>query len=280
MYDPERGKGIALLIPFRDDHAIGRGANWDWLHRYWSHELPGAQLVIGADEGDPFSKTCAVNMAFRHADPDNDIIAMVDADCYIAAEVILSCAAAIREARRWHEPLWFVPYRHLYRLTGAATLRLIASPPTDPLKFDAPHRLRDVGSSEALAAIGHRYGALIQIFPREAFLMIGGMDPRFRGWGGEDVTLVRVLDTLYGVHQTSPNEVLTLWHTALGNVFFRKWAGQAKAGANDRLSIRYRSVRRDPLRMIAIIREWLEDPQYKGDRISPLPSWYLEATPA
>jgi hypothetical protein len=284
MFDPDRGKNIVLIVPFRDDHAVGRGVNWEWLHRYWTAELPAAQIVVGEDSGEPFSKTCAVNDGFKRADPANDVIVMVDADAYISAEVILSCAAAIREARQWGEPLWFVPYRHLYRLTGEATLDLIGSDPARPLQFTAPHNSREVGyapeaggpvgaSTEALAAIGHRFGALIQIFPREAFLQIGGCDPRFRGWGGEDVTLVRVLDTLYGIHRTTPNEVLTLWHTALGDVFLRKWAGQPNIGANDQLSIRYRRTRRDPARMKAVIAEWLDDPQYEANLISPSPAW-------
>jgi hypothetical protein len=274
MVAPERGAGIALLIPFRDDYAVGRGVNWEWLRHYWMCELPAAQIVVGTDDGEPFSKTCAVNAAFRRADPANDILVMVDADCFIEAEVILSCAAAIREARRWREPLWFVPYRHLYRLTELATEHLVASPHTAPLRFPVPHNAHDVGSSEELAAIGHRFGALIQIFPREAFLLTGGMDPRFRGWGGEDVTFVRVLDTLYGVHETTPNEVLTLWHTALGDVFLRKWAGQPKIGANDQLSVRYRKTRRDPQRMKAIIREWLTDSDYALYHASALPAWF------
>ena len=46
MFDPDRGRGISLLVPFRDDHAVGRGANWEWLCRYWRHELPAAQIVL------------------------------------------------------------------------------------------------------------------------------------------------------------------------------------------------------------------------------------------
>lgn len=269
----DSGKGISLIVPFRDDRAVGRGANWAWLRRHWQHELPSAEIVIGEDDGQPFSKTCAVNNAFQRSNPACDVIVMIDADCYIDCQVIVQCAARIREARTWGEPLWFVPYRHLYRLTGEATASLVASDPRHPREFTTPHNPFDVGSSEELAAIGHRFGALIQIFPREAFLAVGGMDPRFRGWGGEDVTMVRVLDTLYGVHETTPNEVLTLWHTALGNVFLRKWCGQNNVGANDRLSIRYRATRRDPLRMKAVIREWLDNPNYAAHRIAPPPPW-------
>src|ERR1035441_1128631 len=97
--DPTRGKGLLLAVPFRDDNAIGRGTNWAWLKRYWEIELPGAQLVVGTYDGEPFSKTCAVNDAYRKAIEPFDIIVMIDADCYISPTVILNCAEAIREAQ-------------------------------------------------------------------------------------------------------------------------------------------------------------------------------------
>jgi hypothetical protein len=278
--DPKRGEGLLLAIPFRDDYAVGRGANWEWLKRYWEIELPSAQIVVGEDYGEPFSKTCAVNNAYRKAVDPFDVIVMIDADCYISPVVILNCAEAIRDARRWNEPLWFVPYRCLYRLTGVATDQLVASDPANALQFSTPPNSWDVGSTLG-SGIGHRYGALVQIFPREAFELMGGLDPRFRGWGGEDVTTVRVLDTLYGIHRTSENEVLTLWHTAIGDVFLRKWAGQPDTGANDSLAVRYRKTRRDPARMRAIIQEWLDDPQYSEHRIHPAPAWhgtYIDST--
>ena len=275
MIDPTRGAGIALLVPFRDDHAIGRGANWAWLKRYWEIELPSAQIVVGTYEGTPFSKTRAVNDAYRKAVDQFDVIVMIDADCYISPTVILNCAEAIREARRWHEPLWFVPYRFLFRLTAEATDHLVASDPAAALQFPTPPQPWDVGSTLG-SGIGHRYGALIQIFPREAFEFIGGCDARFSGWGAEDVCLVRALDTMYGVHQTTNNEVLTLWHTAIGDVYLRKWAGQEQTGANNALGVHYRQARRDPARMRAVITEWLDNPKYREHRISPMPPWYEE----
>lgn len=276
MIDPERGKNIALLVPYRDDYAVGRAVNWVWLRKFWETELPGAQITVGTDEGHPFSKTCAVNAAFRAAAEDNDIIVILDADCYIEPSVILSCADAIRESRDlWNTPLWFIPYRWLFRLTEAATANLIASDPTNALRFPTPPLNDDVGSTLG-SGIGHRFGALIQIMPREAFIMIGGMPAPFRGWGGEDVSTLRLLDTLYAVHETTRNEVLTLWHTALGDVYLRKWAGQDTTGVNNALSLQYRKTRRDPARMQHAIRKWLDDPQYAEHRISPLPPWYTE----
>jgi predicted glycosyltransferase involved in capsule biosynthesis len=263
------GKGIALLVPFRDDAATGRLVNWQWLQRYWEESLPDAQIVVGTDYGgNPFSKTCAVNDAFRNSDPTCDIIVMIDADCYIAPEVILQCAADIREARLYDERKWFVPYQNLYRLTQEGTSHLTTADQDDVEHFLRPPTDDDVSSASS-SPTGHRYGALIQIFPREAFEMIGGMDPRFRSWGGEDITNVRVLDTLYCIHETTNNAVFTLYHTAYGDVYLRRWAGQSLTGVNDALSLRYRKTRRDPARMQAIIDEWINDPALKKYGISP-----------
>lgn len=269
----DMGAGCALLVPFKDDGATGRAENWAWLKRYWMHHLPGAQLVIGTDIDEPFSKTCAINNAFNQADPRHDIIVLLDADCYIAPQVILDCASRIREARDLGERCWFVPYRWLYRLTEEATAKLIASDPIKPVEFVVPHNLDDV-TSVTSASYGHHFGALIQIMPREAFIEIGGMDARCRGWGGDDVITLRALDTLYGIHSTTKNEVLTLFHLALGDVFLRRWAGQPATGVNNALSARYIQARRDPKKMQDLVSEWMSDPEYRTHWIDPLPSWW------
>ena len=52
----ERREHISLLVPFRaaDEE---RERIWHWLHEYWRHELPGAEIVRGRDDDYPFSKT-------------------------------------------------------------------------------------------------------------------------------------------------------------------------------------------------------------------------------
>jgi hypothetical protein len=201
-----------------------------------------------------------MNNAFQQS--HGDVLVLLDADCYIEASVILECANRIRESRSEKEPLWFVPYRCLYRLTGPATNDLIASDPQDPMPFTEPPDLSLV-SNVLSAASGHWFGALIQIMPREAYMMVGGMDPRFRGWGGEDITLVRVVDTLYGRHRTTDNQVFTLWHHANGNALLRMWAGQPKTGANNKLSVHYRQAYGDKVRMRNVIAEWRTDPNFR-----------------
>lgn len=241
---------ISLLVPFRAEDAE-RQEIWDWLRAYWSYELRGAEVVMGRSDQRPFSKTQAVNDAARRARGDTFVI--LDADCYIDGEVIQRCADRIYRSERDGYPLWFIPYRHIYRLTPAATDRIKASDPRHPLRFPSPPALADVESTLG-SGFGHRFGALIQVMSRGAFKTVGGMDTRFAGWGGEDIAFVRALDTLYGPHKTTDNDVLHLWHAKIGKNFKdRKWVGQRYPQANDALAMRYHHATGKPVAMRALV---------------------------
>lgn len=229
---------ISLLVPFRSDDGY-RLRVWLWLQKYWMSELPGVEIVIGKDhEKDKvFSKAVAVNDAASRA--TGDIFVILDADCYLPGKIVKHCARRIVNARRLGVPMWFVPYRTLYRLTPESTERVLGTPPTQPFRFPQPPDDEDVESLLG-TSFGHRFGALIMVVPREAFELVGGMDERFRGWGGEDVSFLRSLDTLYSSHRNTANDVLHLWHPRFGEDWkTRKWAGQADARVNDWLAVQY-----------------------------------------
>jgi hypothetical protein len=97
---------------------------------------------------------------------------------------------------------------------------------------------------------------MIQIMPKEAFYLVGGMDPRFAGWGAEDVAMMRAVDTLYHPHKTTSNDVLHLWHPKIGASHdTRMWEGQSGPHANDRLANRYNKATGDPQVMRALTNE-------------------------
>jgi predicted glycosyltransferase involved in capsule biosynthesis len=231
------GYGISLLVPFRADNER-RAQTWNWLKQYWQHELPGAEIIIGTDDHIPFCKTAAVNRAADKA--KGDIFVILDADCYMSGDVIQQCADEIRRERKRGNRLWFMPYRHFYRLTDLASREVLNSNPADPPKFFAasppPNKLERTSATD----IGHWFGALIQVMPREAFFMAGKMDIRFYGWGGEDVAFMHAVDTLYVEHKTMPSGVIHLWHPSIGtSAKDRKWIGQQKPGTNSNLATRY-----------------------------------------
>lgn len=266
-----KGAGISLLVPFRNDHQEGRAENWQWLKQYWEYCLPEAEIIVGDAPGEPFSKSCAVNAAYRAS--SGDVLVQIDADCYIDPSVILNCAEQIREGRS-REPceyVWFVPYNRLFRLTRVSTLMLIGSEPSDPFTFSSPPDDDEVGPTNG-SGFGHWFGALIQIYPREAFQFVHGMDARFRGWGGEDVAFVLALDTLFGVHRLTTNQVLTLWHSVLAKPgtnpdLLRIWENQEDPRKNWKMAGKYRKALRNPKEMRSIIDEWINDPLFAQHRI-------------
>jgi 23S rRNA A2030 N6-methylase RlmJ len=82
------------------------------------------------------------------------------------------------------------------------------------------------------------------------------MDERFVGWGGEDISFMIAVDTLYAPHRTTRNGVLHLWHPHKGTEHFdRMWEGQEEPGANNALSTRYADARALSRRMHILTRE-------------------------
>jgi hypothetical protein len=247
-----RHEKISLCVPFRADFPE-RWRNWSWLRQYWADELPEAQVIMGTNTATPFCKTNAVNNAFGKA--TGDIIVILDADCYISGDSIRECATAIRKARRNGRKLWFIPYRRFYRLSEPASVRLLASDPADPLRFGDPPPPPDLDIPPASASFGHWFGALIQVMPREAFIAAGGMDERFSGWGGEDISFMHAVDTLFAKHRTFNGPVYHIAHPVIkGNwMATRQWAGQEEPEMNDALSGSYEFANGDKRLMRKLI---------------------------
>lgn len=266
----ERGEGISFLVPFRPDNDI-RDETWAWLKEHYHFLLPGSEIVVGVDDGcDPFSKSMAVNDAASRA--RGDVFVIMDADCLISPGVIEECAKKIRRARgpirgrrrlRHHDEdldlgrrhLWFVPYRRFWRLNKFFSRIIIDSDPRRDVRIDEPPDESLLDSWTGVSS-GHHWGALILIMPREAFELVGGMDPRFRSWGSEDVSFMWAVDTLYGKHRTSDNPVFHLWHPRHGGDTHvtRFWKG-GTAGQNNALAMRFRAALGDRARMRRLVDE-------------------------
>jgi glycosyltransferase involved in cell wall biosynthesis len=240
-----------LLIPFSSNDP-SRTANFKWLVKYWKHELPDAEIIIGRSRSRIFCKGEALNHAVRKS--KGKVLVILDADAYLPGKVIEDCANLILENLDNH--LWYVPYRNLYRLTEAITRYILCTDPEDPYRPPSPPPPEYVENLGHHSSYGHRYGAMIMMFPREAYDLLGCFDERFKGWGGEDVALLRALDTLYGKHKTTKNDVLHLWHPIIGhNYKTRRWDGQTSAGDNFRLASEYNKAIISPARMREIVDE-------------------------
>lgn len=240
---------ISLLIPFSSKEQRRR-INFKWLLEYWRNELPEAEIIIGKSHSKIFCKGEALNNAVKRS--TGKVLVILDADAYLPGHVINHAANRILEELDNH--LWYVPYRRLYRLTRLATDLILESDPSDPLRFPSPPPYDLIENTGHLSKYGHRYGAMIMMFPREAYETLGCFDERFKGWGGEDVALLRALDTLYGKHKTTKNDILHLWHPFIGkNYVTRQWEGQSSGSINSKLANEYHKATRHPHKMRELV---------------------------
>jgi glycosyltransferase involved in cell wall biosynthesis len=249
MAKDKRRPDISIIIPFRTDHGPRQRA-FSWLVRYWRHELPDAEIIIGHSANRPFSKTEALNNAIHRS--HGRVLVLIDSDAYLRGKVITRCANRILEDL--DDRLWFVPYRKLYRLNQEASERILRSNPRKPLRPADPPPPEDLDGPTQKSSYGHRYGALCLIIPREAYDTLGCFDESFSGWGGEDVCMLRALDTLYGKHKTTKNSIFHLWHPVTGhNYRTRSWSGQETNNPNDQLAMKYHRATRHPAAMRLLV---------------------------
>lgn len=255
-----QGLGISLVVPYRSAGDEYRDRNYEWLRQYYTHNLPAAQWVQGHTSAVPFNKCAAVNDGFRRA--YGDIIVVLDADAFMDTQALLDAAAEIRWARRHGHGLWVMPYRRLYRLTQRTTDYVESFDPTLPW---GDQYFGDADAGECLSyeyenhgngsLYGHMFGAMVQVHPREAFEVTGGWDERFSGWGGEDISFGRCVDTLYGRHKSLNYPVYHLWHPQLPGgssqwATSRRWEGQTSG--NEDLAQRYYEAYLDYSKMRAL----------------------------
>ena len=232
---------ISLLVPYREDESGTRKAVWTWLREFYETYLPDAEIVVGHYDGTPYSKSAAVNDAAARASGDAFVI--LDADTLIDPHVITTRAALTTA----YTPAWFIPHERAYRLTQRRTelyLKSDLASPVRPLPEEVEDQIDDAPG-------------FIQVLSRRAFETVGGMDPRFCGWGGEDSSFVRAVDTLYMPHLRTGNYVLHLWHDrpGAGSSQTRRWDGQEA-----RVRTLWRAYRRasgDPRAMRALVDEGL-----------------------
>lgn len=233
---------ISLLVPFRDEPGTRRLANWEWLQKRWEAFLPNAELVEGTDLGQPFSKTVAVNDAYSRA--SGDVFVIADADSWIEPPAI---DAALEQLAKYQ--VLVVPWTLSHRLRRIDSETLLSQDPARPgLVGEDMRRLVTEYRPHPSTA------AMVILVTREGYERVGGMDPRFRGWGAEDVAFGNACRTLLGPTKTLLGESFALWHERPRWKGRRIW-GEDQGLHNLELGSRYWEAKGNVRKMVALCEE-------------------------
>lgn len=220
---------VAVLMP------VGLTDEWRvaaqrYVETWYRTNFPELPIYIGRCSGE-WSKGAAVADALEQATiahPDLSTLVVADADSFTFNADHLRDAIDLVDLRR---APWVVPHTHVYRLRDRETVRLHESPGATP-RLGHVHRTPYTGP----------HGGGITVLSTDAWRTVDGIDPRFLGWGGEDVAFGWALETLVGEPARLAARLVHLWHP-------HPAPDLRGSPASEELVAAYRSARGVPRRM-------------------------------
>lgn len=222
---------IDVIVPWHIGGDDTRRRAMEWTLRRWEqvHGMP-ARLAACPFGQTRWCKADAVNPAA--AASTADVLVIADADSFVTPDALAGALfAALANG-------WAMPHAVTARLTRGATALLYGNPGADLRRLPL---LR--------SAYPATPGGGIVIARRDVWDLVGGFDPRFVGWGGEDHALGMALTTLAGpADPARTGRLYHLWHTPA--------PGARHLSADTRtLDRRYRAAAGNPAAMAELIGE-------------------------
>lgn len=232
---------VAVVIPTSSTNDQHRAAALVWVARWWREQFAGFAVEFGECDSPEWSKGAAVADGVARC-AAADVLVLADADSFTFEPA--SVAAAVSAVAAGAAP-WAIPHGRVYRLNRRETERL----------YDDPRGIPRLGAL-ARPAYPSVPGGGITVVSREAFELVGGIDHRFRGWGGEDLAFGWALHTLAGAPAEIGGKLVHLWHPHPAPTL----RGSAHSEA---LVALYRSARGLPARMAATVAggDWTPPPE-------------------
>jgi hypothetical protein len=229
---------VDLIIPFSFDDDE-RDAARLFVCAHYALRHPGLNVVFGVDplnvRGDyaEWSKGRAVaNGVSRSRNP---ILVVADADVIVPPEGLGYSIIAVM-----HGAAWSMPHGTVYRLSRRGTSAVYAAgelPAVPNIKYaERTHP-------------GPHGGGMV-VLTRAAYEATG-IDPRFIGFGGDDISFARALDTLVGKCERFDFPMTHLFHERTP-----RRHGNRGSDANEALAARYMIADGDPWAMQTIIDEF------------------------
>ncbi len=232
---------VAVVIPFQAgcpqrERALGFVAgSYAATHPRW--EVVEAPAASAGD----WCKATAINPAIEASSAK--IIIQADADCW--ADDLADAVAAVEAGAAWA-----VPHLLVHRLSEQGTEAVLAG---------EDWRDQPLAQNPYRGILGGGF-----VVTRRDVLLAAPLDPRFKGWGGEDEAHADALNALFGPPWRGSADLIHLWHPPQQRMTRRKGSYESWA-----LRCRYRNCKDDPAAMAALIEESRDTSpalEHSGDR--------------
>lgn len=220
---------VEVIVPWRDGCRYRERA-LAWVLGQYRSVHPGWRVTVERAPAGPWRKAIPVTRAAARTGPELVIVA--DADIWTTG-----LATAVEQVTAG--AAWAIPHTLVHRLTPGCTNDLLAG--LDPFLEHDEKPYRGVA------------GGGVIVLPRRTLRDIP-LDPRFTGWGQEDVSHAVALTALAGSPVRGTHDLLHLWHPPQPRA-------NRKVGSHEGhvLHRRYLKARRDPALMRALIEEARHD---------------------
>lgn len=223
----------AIIIPTRPSDEW-RARALEYVARWYQGHFPDVPKIICNSPTEEWSKGAAVAEGVAHQDAAGArVLIIADADSFLLDPHDLRAAIDLVAHGTFSA---VTPHRRVYRLRDKETVRLEEDPTLAPRLgwtcrpvYDGP------------------IGGGITVVDRNAYDDVNGIDPRFLGWGGEDICFGWALQTMAPPVHQGDGVLVHLWHPHPAP----NLRGSAESEA---LVAKYRTARNVPRRMWQIVR--------------------------
>lgn len=190
----------AIIVPLSANLGEDRAAHWHWLRRRLGLLHPDTPVIEAVDDGPVWSKGRA--LAAGVAETNADVLVFMDADVMLEAGALAEAIEVVGSG-------WVVPHEKVYRLGPDVTRRLVAGPVTGMPTKDC------LGCLERRPYAGVPTGGMV-VMHRSAW-EAAPLDPRFEGWGMEDLSWRWALRELVGPMVRLKHRLWHLHHAKQSN---------------------------------------------------------------
>ncbi len=227
---------VAVLIPYRPDGSPARAQAVMWVRERYRVRHRDYSTIVGwaAPLSEPWSKGRAVQSLRASLDEveHGDVLVIADADSWVDGDYLEAAVEAVQGGAPWA-----VPHRKVLRYTKGTTATILAGAVPTRYGIERRHEACEGGGIVVVSA--------------DVYDAIGGIDPRFVGWGGEDEAFGLTLRCLYGGPVQISGTLHHLWHEHAVGVARHRPPDPTSAA----LLERYRAAVNDPERMRTLITE-------------------------